>query len=235
MMHLDTPGSRLRALRLDRGMTGLALAQSLQVTKSTISYWEAGRTELPWAICLALETLYSVSSRWLAYGEDPMWLAALKPGHSQTKPSVRIPFLSPELGFCPMGKVRQPHPEASSMELSLELLREILDEQASDIGDLFFWRATNAEMTPLIPQGSWVLLDVSKGACLPIQDHEVYLLRLSATSSPILRRLACDPLSNDLIAAVDAPGRVPLRLEHKPQESSWAILGKALWVGRSLV
>jgi len=215
-------------------MTGLALAQSLQVTKSTISYWEAGRTELPWAICLALETLYSVSSRWLAYGEEPMWLAALKPGHSPTKKLTRIPFLSPELGFSSTGKARPPHRESPSMGLSQELLNEILDGQASDIGDLFFWRVEDAEMAPLIPHGSWVLLDVSVGASHPIQDHEVYLLRLSATSMPILRRLACDPLSNDLIAAVDASGRVPLRLEHRPQEPSWTILGKALWVGRKL-
>ena len=224
----------MRALRLDRGMTGLALAQSLQVTKSTISYWEAGRTELPWAICLALETLYSVSSHWLAYGEEPMWLAALKPDHDPTKKLTRIPFLSPELGFSSTGKARPPHRESPSMGLSQELLSEILDGQPPDIGDLFFWRAADADMTPLIPQGSWVLLDVAKEACLPIQDHEIYLLRLSATSAPILRRLACDPLSNDLIAAVDAPGRVPLRLEHNPQETPWTILGKALWVGRRL-
>lgn len=233
-MNLDSPGSRLKALRLDRGMTGLALAEDLGVTKSTISYWEAGRTDLPWSICLALEALYGVSSRWLARGEDPMWLPALKPSHGMATELIQVPFLTPELGFTSSGKALPPHPKSLSVGLPQRLFDEILGRQDSGTGDLFFWRVEDAEMTPLIPKGSWVLLDVSTDACLPIQDHEVYLLRLSATSAPILRRLACDPLSNDLIAAADAPGRVPLRLEQRCHDSSWTILGKARWVGHKL-
>lgn len=234
MSSLDTPGSRLKALRLDRGMTGLALAQSLEVTKSTISYWEAGRTELPWTICLALEALYGVSSRWLAHGEGPMWLAALRPKQGPKIEQIRIPFLTAELGFTSKGKVLPPHPKAPSLELSSELLAEILGCPVSDTQNLFFWRAEDAEMAPHVPQGAWVLLDVSMDACRPIQDHEIYLLRLSPEHTPILRRMATDPVSKALIAAADTPGRVPLRLEHDRKAPLWTILGKAHWVGRKL-
>lgn len=234
MGNLDTPGARLKALRTDRGMTGLALAESLDVTKSTISYWEAGRTELPWAICLALEGLYGVSSRWLAEGEGPMWLTASQRPQAPSERGVRIPFLSRALGFTPAGEVVRPHPESPGVSLPPGLLPGIQCETPTVPEDLFLWRSEDDEMAPLIPLGSWVLLDVSQEARDPIQDHGVYLLRLSTSQDPILRRVARDPLSGDLLVASDAPGRVPLRLRPRGRKENWMVLARARWVGHLL-
>jgi len=225
MVTLDSPGARLKALRADRGMTGLALAQSLDVTKSTISYWEAGRTELPWAICLALEGLYGVSSRWLATGEGPMWLKAPRRPQAPSVKSIRI---------TPTGEVVVPHSDSPAMSLPPSLLAEILGENTTPPESLFLWRSEDAEMAPHIPPGAWVLLDVSPDARDPIQDHGIYLLRLAPTHDPILRRMARDPLSGDLLVASDAPGRVPLRLQSQGKKANWMILARVRWVGYSL-
>ena len=89
-------------------------------------------------------------------------------------------------------------------------------------------------MAPLIPLGSWVLLDVSGDARDPIKDHGIYLLRLARSQDPILRRVALDPLSGDLLAASDAPGRVPLRLQPLNKKENWMVLARARWVGHIL-
>jgi transcriptional regulator with XRE-family HTH domain len=234
MANLDTPGARLKALRTDRGMTGLALAQALDVTKSTISYWEAGRTELPWAICLALEALYGVSARWLAHGEDPMWLAAPRGSQALSRELIRIPFLSRDLGFTRTGQVVAPHPDSPALTVPAALLAEILGERTPNAETLFLWRTNDSEMAPHIPSGAWVLLDVSPDACNPIKDHGIYLLRLSPDQAPILRRLARDPLSGDLLVACDAPSRVPLRLDHRAKRTGWVVLASACWAGTTL-
>jgi transcriptional regulator with XRE-family HTH domain len=234
MGSLDTPGARLKALRTDRGMTGLALAESLDVTKSTISYWEAGRTELPWAICLALEGLYGVSSRWLAAGEGPMWLKAPRRLKAPSEENLRIPFLNRDLGFTQTGEVVLPHPDSPGISLPLGLLSEIQGEGPASPEALFLWRSEDAEMAPLIPLDSWVLLDVSQDARATIQDHGIYLLRLSKSHDPILRRMARDPLSGDLLVASEGPGRVPLRIQPRSKKENWMILGKVRWVGHRL-
>lgn len=234
MANLDTPGARLKALRADRGMTGLALAEALDVTKSTISYWEAGRTELPWAICLALEALYGVSARWLANGEGPMWLAEPRVSQALSSEQVRIPFLSRDLGFTRTGQVVVPHPDSPAICVPTVLIAEILGETITNLETLFLWRADDSEMVPHIPLGAWVLLDVLSDACNPIKDHGIYLLRLSPDQVPILRRLARDPLSGDLLVACDATGRVPLRLDHRAKKTGWVILARACWAGSTL-
>jgi len=234
MANLDFPGARLRALRTDRGMTGLALAQALDVTKSTISYWEAGRTELPWAICLALEALYGVSARWLTHGEDPMWLAAPRGSQAVSNEQIRIRFLSRDLGFTRTGQAVAPHPDSPFIRVPAVLLAEILGETITNVEALFLWRADDSEMVPHIPLGAWVLLDVSPDACKSVKDHGIYLLRLSPDQAPILRRLAKDPLSGDLLVACDVAGRVPLRLDHRAKKTGWMVLARACWAGSTL-
>lgn len=234
MANLDTPGARLRALRTDRGMTGLALAQALDVTKSTISYWEAGRTELPWAICLALEALYGVSAHWLTHGEDPMWLAVPRGSQTLSREQIRIPFLNRDLGFTRTGQVVAPHPDSPAISVPAVLLAEVMGEAVTTTDALFLWRSDDSEMVPRIPLGAWVLLNVSPDACNPVKDHGIYLLRLSPDQVPILRRLARDPLSGDLLVACDATGRVPLRLDHRAKKTGWVVLARACWVGSTL-
>lgn len=231
MAATDTPGARLRAFRIDRGLTGQALAEALDATKSTISYWEAGRTELPRAICLALETLFGVSSQWLATGEGPMWTPSSPKRAKSSKDHLKVPFLSQDLGFSKDGTVLKPHPDSPTLDFPRQLLEEILGVECRT---LYLWQVADEDMAPRLSQGSWALLDVSPAISERIEDHSIYLVRLGLGSSPCLRRLAKDPISGDLLAATDTQGRVPLRLAHQDSES-WAVLARAIWVGSSLL
>ena len=232
MAATDTPGARLRAFRTDRGLTGQALAEALDATKSTISYWEAGRTELPRAICLALETLFGVSSQWLATGEGPMWTPSSSKRAKFSKDHLRVPFLSRDLGFSDDGAVQEPHPDAPTLDFPRQLLGEVL---GAECRTLYLWHVADEDMAPRLPQGSWALVDVSPAISEHIVDHAIYLVRLGLGSSPCLRRLATDPISGDLLVATDTQGRVPLRLDRQASKRGWTVLARAVWVGTSLM
>ncbi len=228
------PGDRLRAFRRERGLSGSALAESLECTKSTISYWEAGRTTLPWSSCLALEAAHGVSAQWLATGEGPMWLG---PGRRKTKAAkglVAIPFLEGQLGFRPDGSAQAPHPEAPGLGFPPSLLQEIAGVPLPGPEDLYLWRVEDEEMAPLLPKGAWVLLNVAATACEPLTENAIYLVRLGQEQTPCLRRVAIEPISGDFLITTDAPRRVPLRIARTVAEGELTVLARAIWAGMRL-
>ena len=235
MGKITTPGGRLRAFRSERGLTGTALAETLGCTKSTISYWEAGRTTLPWTACLALEAAHGVSAQWLASGEGPMWLV---PGRLKTK--VRkslhsIPFLEGQLGFRPDGSVQAPHSETPGLGFPPSLLLEVAGDPLPGPEDLYLWRVKDPEMAPLLPEGAWVLLNVAATAREPLTENAIYLVRLGQEQSPCLRRVAIEPLSGDLLVSTDAPRRVPLRIARTVANGEFSVLARAIWAGVGLL
>ena len=234
MVKRPTPGARLRAFRAERELTGIALAERLNCTKSTVSYWEAGRTPLPWTTCLALEAAYGLSAQWLAAGEGPMWLV---PGRRKLKPSKGlqiIPFLDGRLGFDEDGAVIPPHPESPGLGVSPSLLQEVAGDPPPKGGDLYLWRVTDSAMEPLLPIGAWVLLDVSDQSPDSLVQDAIYLVRSGRSQVPRLRRVARDPLSGGLLLATDTPGRAPQRIPTGTAKNKSLLLGRAIWVGIAL-
>ena len=229
-----TPGERLRAFRSERELTGLALAEGLGCTKSTISYWEAGRTELPWTTCLALEAAYGVSAQWLATGKGPMWLVPARRKTKSAKDIHFIPFLEEQLGFRPDGSVLPPHPESRGLGFPPSLLQEVVGEPLPGQEDLYLWRVKDQEMEPLLPQGAWALLNVDLSAREPLTENAIYLVRLGQENSPCLRRVATEPISGDLLITTDAPRRVPLRIARTVAAGEFTLLARAIWAGVSL-
>ena len=66
----STFGSRLKALRKDRGKTQLALAFALSTDTSTISRWENDNRQPDYETLKTLATNLGTSTEYLMYGED---------------------------------------------------------------------------------------------------------------------------------------------------------------------
>ena len=235
MGKITTPGGRLRAFRNERGLSGTTLAETLGCTKSTISYWEAGRTTLPWTTCLALEAAHGVSAHWLSAGEGSMWLVPGRRKTRGTKGLHSIPFLEGQLGFRPDGSVQAPHPETPGLGFPPSLLQEISGEPLPGPEDLYLWRVQDSEMAPLLPEGAWVLLNVAAAASETLTDNAIYLVRLGHAQPPCLRRVAIEPLSGDLLITTDAPRRVPLRIARTVANGEFSVLARAIWAGVGLL
>lgn len=231
----SSPGERLRTLRQHLGLTGQAIGNELSVTKTAVSYWEGDRVALPRSIALALEQLYGVSTQWLLTGTGPMW-GALWTTKQPSLPEglVRVALLDPALAFDSKGKVQPPGPHALSLcfpRSSLESLTPSLPEVPEN---LYLWLVSENDMAPALKLEDWVLLDASPSARATVHEHGIYLVRIRASDPPVLRRLATDPVSGDLLMAVDAPGRVPLRLTFPKKDVDRILLARAYWSGGRL-
>lgn len=238
MHEAETPGARLRAFRTDRSLSGQALADALECSKSTISYWESGRTILPMTACLALESAYGVSARWLAAGEGPVWVVPNRHGKSR-KTDLDIPFLNPEWAFDENGLPVRPHPGASAIRFPRALLEEIWKDGIPAKDRLFLWRVQDDAMAPLVPKGSWALIQVGVPTPSTLKDQAIYLFRLGPREAPSLRRIARVPSqgggdSVDLLVGVDAPGQIPLRFTESQLFDGHRLLASVVWVGRPL-
>jgi len=235
MVNLATPGERLRAFRKERGLSGQALAQALGCTKGTVSYWEAGRTPLPWTVSLALEATYGVAATWLDQGTGPMWLV---PGVNNAEPSeggVEIAFLTPALAFNTEGQVQKPHPDSPSIRFSLGLLKEIGGSSPIEPANLAVWRVLDEDMVPTLPKGAWVLVDTTQPILL--EDQALYLVRLDEKELPCLRRvtrMVGKGGKKEILIGVDAPGRLPLHFPEARVLADRMLLARARWVGISL-
>lgn len=238
MHDAQTPGARLRAFRTDRSLSGQALAEALGCSKSTISYWESGRTILPMTACLALETAYGVSAQWLASGEGPVWVVPTSHGKSR-KTDIDIPFLSPEWAFDEDGLPVRPHPRAPAIRFPRVLLEEIWQDGVPAKDQLVLWRVQDDAMAPLVPKGSWALIQVGAPTSATLKDQAIYLFRHGPRETPSLRRVARVPSLGDgeladLMVGVDAPGQIPLRFGESQILDGHRLLGLVVWVGRPL-
>lgn len=194
------------------------------MTKTAVSYWELGKVSIPRSVCLAMETLYGVSSTWLLEGIGPTWLPKTQVGGG----------LPPDLLICPLLPGNDPF-DASGTMAPVPPSVEILGLPRSIIGPgsvpMPFWmRATDPMMRDTLGTQALVLVDASEEARKGIVDHSLYLVRLGRDLPPSVRRLASEPISHDLVVATEVRGQVPLRLSQN--DSGWGpiILGRILWV-----
>lgn len=232
MVNLATPGERLRAFRRERGLSGQALAQALGCTKSTVSYWEAGRTPLPWTVSLALEATYGVAATWLDQGTGPMWVVTGANASEPSEGGVEITFLVPELAFDAEGQVQKPHPDSPSIRFSLGLLQEIGRNSPIEPANIALWRVLDEDMGPTLPKGAWVMVDTTQP--LLLEDQALYLVRLEEKELPCLRRvtrMVGKGGKKDVLIGVDAPGRLPLHFSEARVLADRMLLARARWVG----
>lgn len=232
MVNLATPGERLRAFRRERGLSGQALAQALGCTKSTVSYWEAGRTPLPWTVSLALEATYGIAATWLDQGTGPMWLVPGTKIPESCEGAAEIAFLTPELAFDAEGQVQKPHPDSPSIRFPLGLLKEIGRNNPIETANLALWRVLDEDMGPTLPTGAWVMIDTTQP--LLLEDQALYLVRLEEKELPCLRRvtrMVGKGGKKDILIGVDAPGRLPLHFSEARVLADRMLLARVRWVG----
>lgn len=94
-------------------------------------------------------------------------------------------------------------------------------------------------MAPLVPKGSWALIEVGAPTSGTLKDQAIYLFRPGPREAPSLRRVARVPSLGDgeltfLMVGVDAPGQIPLRFSESQIFDGHRLLGLVAWVGRSL-
>lgn len=253
-MAIETPAARFKAFRTQLGLTGHALAFRLGVTKTAVSYWESGRVALSPTACLLAEALFRISASWLQTGQEPMWLHHPATGLPDT-PDILLIRQVNETAFLSDGTLLPPRELAPCLGLPRDYFSDLLhhwgigseysffrgyrrDEftsifQTSDYGSAFVWfRPTRSEgLEPVLRAEDWVLLYTGSSCRRDIRDHCIYLVRLQNEDRPVLRRLATDPMSGDILLGIDLPGRVPLRMNIPPETRLSVILGLVCWVG----
>lgn len=230
MAMTETPGARFRAFRTQAGLTGHALAEQLGVTKTAVSYWESGRVSLSRTACLLAEHLYRISASWLLEGTGPMW--ADSPVDLSSDPNLVLRPLLPENTFQTDGTLLPPGDLAPSLGLPLKVIQNLMGRLGEDaISDLYFVRAQGHELQPTIQSGDWVLVDTGETRRLEIEPQALYLVRLRPEDRPVLRRVAVDPASGDLLFGADQQGQVPLRTTVPMERRLAVLLGRVCWVG----
>lgn len=228
-MPMETPADRLRTLRTELGLTGFQFAEALGITKSAVSYWEAGKADLSRPVALALEHLYGVSSEWLTTGEGPKWVPKLE----GIRDWIFRPLLPPEgwvtiedaAHTADLSKPRFPVAKTHAA-LWLKVLGGSDD-------DLYFWEAMDDAMNPTIKPGDMVLLHTGRKVRSQIKDNDIYLWD-GGTGIPELRRMIWKSKTKTLLAGADEPGFVtipePVTLGSLPTK----VFGRACWIGRKL-
>lgn len=68
--------TRLKSLRIDRGLNQQEFAAKIGVTDSAVSRWELGTREIPAIAIQSICREFSVSEEWLRFGSGDMYAAA---------------------------------------------------------------------------------------------------------------------------------------------------------------
>jgi len=232
MTTLTTPGGRFRAFRTQLGLSGLAMAEPLGVTKSAISYWESGRVSVSRTACLLAQNLYRVSATWLLDGEGPMWLPALPPSLPVAPDLVLRPLLPKSEMFREDGTVVTPRDSALCLGLPRSLIEAALGAcNGGTAEDLFFIQVRGHEMAPTLFQGDWALVNTCRSVRESIVDHGLYIVRMHPEEDSLPRRLAMEPCSGDVLIGIDGQGQVPFRVTVAHGDLSTMVLGKICWIG----
>lgn len=221
MSKLSLPGERLRTLRKSLDLSGQALANALGVTKTAVSYWESGRTELPKVTCLAISQLFGVSADWLFRGEGPQWL-----DRGATSPLVPVqPWegAPTEGGALPV------------LGLEPHLVSRLIAESGGGMPeDLRGLQVCDPLMAELLGTDAILVINTSLEARRLVQDHALYVLG-GGNQHVRIRRLARIPGSQDLLAGTATMNQVPERLEMPEGGVPSLVLGRVCWMGKSLI
>ena len=225
-----TPAERLHTLRTELNLTGLQFAEALGITKSAVSYWEAGKADLSRPVALALEHLYGISSEWLTTGEGPKWLPKLE----GIRDWIFRPLLPPtgwltieDAGHA--ANLSKPRFPVAKTHAALWL-----KAMGGSEDDLYFWEARNDAMSPAIKPGDLVLLHTGLKVRSQIKDNDVYLWD-RGTGTSELRRMVWEPRTKTLFAGADEPGFVTIPEPVRQSDLPTKVFGRACWIGRKLL
>lgn len=167
--------NRLRSLRKKSGMTQQALADMMNVTDGTISYWETGKTNLSYATALSLANIFHVSPAYLLGDSDTF------SGNGMLKePGMRIPVV---------GAIRAGIPITAIEDV--EDWEEIPAAMARG-GDYIALRVRGSSMEPKIYDGDIAIIrrqetvDNGQVAAILINGDEATIKKVKRTPEGIM-------------------------------------------------
>lgn len=233
MNPLDTPGKRLRAARKKLNLSMEALGEPLDVSRASISYWEAGKSDIPKASALALEMVHGVSSVWLLTGEGAMWVESARRPPAN---AVSIPIIEGMPSCGPGGEIQDPGPNSNHYPFSQSFIQEILRQcGAGDVANLFLAQVVGDSMKPTIQSGDLVLVNNDLGLRTQPKKSSLYMVRRNPhTEEARVKRVFFSPGASTLTLQSDNPAYELIVVSIDGQRLQDLILGQVCWYGRRL-
>jgi len=230
---MNSPGARLYEARQQLNLSMEAFGAPLDISRASISYWEAGKTEIPKTGAIAIETVHGISSRWLLTGESPMWVEHIRPKAPNT---VEIPIIEGMPSCGPGGEVQDPGLEAEHYPFRASFAKEVLRQcGAGTISNLFLAQVAGESMRPTILPGDLVLINNQLDLRTNPKQSSLYLVRRSPNSGEArVKRVFFTPGSSDLTLQSDNPAFRPISVPIEGMRLQDLILGKVCWYGRYL-
>lgn len=176
------------------------MAALLDMSRTSVSYWEADKTEIPKVNALALEYLCRISSVWLLTGEGPMWIApVILP--QKARGIVEVPVLTSAPTFEADGETLDIHPDVPRHPFSKTVIQSMIAMLGTGNESTFFFiRAQESGFSIL--QGDLVLVN----SALALRQHPVspnlHVIRTSPGAQEyMIRRLFNVPPSLNTLSA----------------------------------
>lgn len=202
---MTTPGDRLRETRQSLGLSMESFGEPLEMSRPTISNWESGKTDIPKASAIAIQTIYGIRWEWLLKGEEPKHI------EPQVTPPSRDVFVPVVMGLPYLG-VDVPLQDGGEFHLlSRRTVEAILRRSGGGApADLRLVRVPDDSMRPMLAQGDLVLVNTALELRRKPSPGSVCLVRLGGRDATVafFRRVYLHPDRNEpaLELVPDAPG-----------------------------
>lgn len=182
---MNTPGTRLKTARQLLKVNMEEFGQPLGVSRSIVSLWESGKSELPKAMSIAIEAIYHISANWLLAGEGTMW-AMPTPDPTKARSVMDLPVLSVPV-FQSDGETLEVEPNVERYPLATSSLKSMIQNTgAGTEGTFFFFRAQEDGWS--IQKRDLVLVNTALSLRTKPATPYIHLLRL-VPGTVALRRL----------------------------------------------
>ncbi len=214
---------KLARERFDPRLTHIKIGQYVGTTRTAVSNWERGITNVDIQHQKPLATILKVNLDWLLYGEGPMEKESVssneEPVATADDEYVFIPKLAATGSLGP-GAINE---HGDRVEKYLAFERAWITQKRWNKGALKIISASGESMSPHIEDGDIVMLDTSK--CTP-EDGEIFAFQIDDKT-----RIKRFKMKDDgrWYVICDNPDRYRFPDELAPE--NLRILGKKVWRG----
>lgn len=231
---MNTPGERLRTARQQLGLSMEAFGKPLDISRASVSYWEADKTDIPKASAIAISAVYGVSLDWVFTGEGSMWVDSARPRHETD--AIKIPIIEGMPSCGQGGEVQDPGPDAEHHLFTSSFIQEVLRQcGAGSTSNLFLAQVAGDSMRPTILPGDLVLVNNFLDLRTQPRKSALYMVRRSPESIEArVKRVFFGVGGNTLTLQSDNPAFEAISVPIDGLRIQDLILGKVCWYGRHL-
>lgn len=205
----------------------------LDLSRASVSYWEAGKTDIPKATAMAIEMIYGIASTWLLSGEGPMWAEQARPTPAS---AILVPIIEGTPSCGPGGEVQDPGPDTERYPFSPAFIQEVLRQCGSGtVSNLFLAQVAGDSMRPTILSGDLVLVNNDLELRTKPRKAALYLVRRDPNSLEArVKRVFLAPDGNCITLDSDNAAYEKITVPIDGLRLQDLILGKVCWYGRHL-